>query len=91
MRAMIRAEVADAVVRVETASRQLDLVETTLLPKAHESFDAALARYGAGTLDIVGVLDSQRALQTAELVAIDAKVRRALAVAELEHAIGGAL
>jgi outer membrane protein TolC len=89
MRAMIRAEVADALVKVQTATRQLDLIESIALPKAHESFDAALARYGASTLDIVGVLDAQRALQSAELFLIDARVRRALAEAELEHAIGG--
>lgn len=89
MRAMIRAEVADALVKVQTATRLLELVETVAVPKAHESFDAALARYGAGALDIVGVLDAQRALQTAELVRVDARVRRALAIAELDHAIGG--
>jgi len=91
MRAMIRAEVADALVKVETATRQLDFIETVAVPKAHESFDAALARYGAGALDIVGVLDSQRALQSVEIVLVDARVQRALAVAELEHAIGGVL
>lgn len=91
MRAMIRAEVAEAIVRVQTAERQLDLIEKVAIPKAHESFDAALARYGSGTLDIVGVLDGLRAMQSAEMVAIDARVRRALAVSALEHAIGGSL
>ena len=91
MRAMIRAEVADAVVKVQTAVRQVDLIENVVLPKAHESFDASLAGYGAGTLNIVGVLDARRALQAAELALVDARARRAIAMAELEHAIGGAL
>ena len=91
MRAMIRAEVADALVKVQTSTRQLDFVVTVALPKAHESFDAALAGYGAGTLAILGVLDAQRSLQAADLVLIDARVRRAVAIAELERAIGGTL
>ena len=91
MRSMIRAEVAEAVVRVQTATRQLDLIENVVLPKAHESFDASLAAYGTGTADIVSLLDSRRQLQQAELARVDAKARRLLAIAELEHAIGGAL
>jgi cobalt-zinc-cadmium efflux system outer membrane protein len=91
MRAMIRAEVAEALVHVQTASRRLDLVEHVALPKARESFESALAGYGAGTLDVVGVLDARRALQAAELTRVEAEVDRELAVAELERAVGAPL
>ncbi len=91
MRAMIRAEVAQALVKVQTATRQVDLIQTVALPKAHESFDASLAAYGAGSGDVVGLLDARRSLQDSQLMMLDARVRRALAVAELEHEIGGTL
>jgi outer membrane protein TolC len=87
MRAMIRAEVADALVKVHTADRQLALLRTIALPKAHESFGAALAGYGAGKLEIVGLLDARRALQAIELASAEADVQRATAVAELERAV----
>ena len=89
MRAMIRGEVADALVKLQTASRQVEIVETVASPKAHESFDASLAAYGTGRVDILSVLDSRRALQTAEAMLIEARAQRALAAADLERATGG--
>jgi outer membrane protein TolC len=91
MRAMIRFEVADAIVRVETATRQVDLVRGVALPRARESFQASLAGLGSGALDIVGVLDARRSLQQAELVLAEAEIRREIAIAELERAVGGSI
>ena len=90
MRAMIRAEVSEAYVKAQTATRQLALLETIAGPKAHESFDSALAGYGSARLDIVGLLDSRRALQSVQQALIDARALRVLAQADLEHAVGGA-
>lgn len=91
MRAMIRSEVADALVKVQTTTRQLELVRTVALPKARESFEASLAGYGASNVDIVGVLDARRALQQAELVQAEALIEREMALAELERAVGAPL
>ncbi len=91
MRAMIRFEVADALVKVQTAKRQLDLLQNVALPRARESFEASLAGYGASTVDIVGVLDARRALQNAELGLAEAQVTVAVSVAELERAVGAPL
>lgn len=88
MRAMIRFEVADALVKVETAKRQLDLIENVALPKARESFEASLAGYGASTVDILGVLDARRALQNAERALAEAQVSLQVSLAELERAQG---
>lgn len=88
MRAMIRFEVADAVTKVQTATRQLDLIETVVLPKSRESFEASLAGYGASTVDIVGVLDARRALQSAELARAEAQANLEVALAEPERATG---
>jgi len=91
MRAMIRFEIADAVVAVETATRQVELVSGVALPRARESFQASLASFGSGTTDIIGVLDARRSLQQAELALAEAEVRRELAIAQLERALGGSL
>lgn len=89
MRAMIRFEVADAIVAVETATRQVELVRDVALPRARESFQASLASFGSGAADIIGVLDARRSLQQAELALAEAEVRRELAIAQLERALGG--
>jgi outer membrane protein TolC len=91
MRAMVRFEVADALARVQTSTRQLELAETVVIPKARESFEASLAGYGASRVDIVGVLEARRALQSAALAAAEARAQRDLALADLERAIGGPL
>lgn len=91
MRAMIRFEVADAIVAVETSTRQVDLVRDVALPRSRESFQASLAGLGAGTTDLVGVLDARRSLQQAELALAEAEVRREVAIARLERAVGGSV
>ncbi|MBS2012624.1 MAG: TolC family protein [Deltaproteobacteria bacterium] len=91
MRAMIRYEVADAIVAVETAARQVDLVSGVALPRARESFQASLAGFGSGGADIVGVLDARRSLQQAELALAEAEIRREVAIAQLERAIAAPL
>ena len=70
----------------ESYHRQL--LETVVLPKARESFETSLAGYGAGTVDIVGLLDARRALQAATLAVADAQMDREIALAELERAVG---
>ncbi len=89
MRAMIRFEVADAIVGVETATRQVELVSGVALPRARESFQASLAGFGSGAADIVGVLDARRSLQQAELALAEAEIRREIAIVQLDRALGG--
>lgn len=89
MRAMIRFEVANALVRVQTTTRRVELVETVVLPKARESFEASLAGYGSSTVDIVSLLDARRSLQSASLALAEAQAEREVALAELERAVGG--
>ena len=88
MRAMIRFEVAAAVVRVQTIARRVELVETVVLPKARESLEVSLAGYGASTLDVLSLLDSRRSLQSASLALAEAQIEREVALAELERAVG---
>jgi outer membrane protein TolC len=89
MRAMIRFEVADALRRVETATRSVDLIQSVAAPRAQQSLVSSLAGYSTGTVDIVGVLEARRALQQIERARVDALVARQLALVDLERAIAG--
>ncbi|HWA70731.1 MAG TPA: TolC family protein [Polyangiaceae bacterium] len=91
MRAMFRAQVVDALIRLETTGRQILLLESSAIPKAQENFSASLSGFSTGSVDIVGVLDSRRSLQTARSMLIEAQVQRELAIALLERAVGGKL
>lgn len=87
MRAMIRFEVAAALVRVQTVGRRVELIEAVVFPKARESFEASLAGYGSATLDVLSLLDARRSLQSASLALAEAQVEREVALAELERAV----
>jgi outer membrane protein TolC len=91
MRAMIRFEVADAVRKVDTATRQLELLRDLAMPRVRDSFEASLAAYTAGRGDLAGLLDARRSLQAIDFALARAEVGRELAVAELERALGGKL
>ncbi len=88
MRAMIRFEIADALRRIQTATRSLEFLRAAALPKAKENIEVSLAAYVTGGVDMVGVLDARRALQVAELAIAEAQVEREIAYAELDRAVG---
>ncbi len=89
MRAMIRFEVADARRRVDTADRSLDLIVNLATLRAEQSFASSLSGYSTGTVDLVGVLDAWRALQSVERSRVETLIGRALALADIERAIAG--
>jgi outer membrane protein TolC len=91
MQAMIRFEVADAHRRVETATRQLELLRELALPRVRDSFAASLAAYAGGNAEIVGLLDARRSLQSMEIALARAESGREMAIAQLERALGGKL
>ena len=91
MVAMIRFEIADAVRKVDTATRTLEFIRVSAAPRAMESFEVALASYSTGGADLTALLESRRALQSIELAQAQAFVSRETAVAELERALGGRL
>jgi outer membrane protein, heavy metal efflux system len=91
MMAMIRFEIADAVRKVETATRTVEFIRGTAAPRAMESFEVALASYSTGTADLTALLESRRALQSVELAEVQAIIARESAIAELERALGGHL
>ncbi len=86
MRAMIRFEVADALRRLDTANRSLELIEKLAGPRAEQSFSSSLSGYSTATVDMVGVLDAWRALQSVERARVETLFARAVAVADIERA-----
>lgn len=91
MRAMIRFEVADALRRLDTANRSLDLIVNIATKRAEQSFASSLSGYASATVDIVGVLEAWRAVQSIERARVETLIARAVAVADIERAIAGPL
>jgi outer membrane protein TolC len=89
MQAMIRFEVADALRRLDTTSRSLDLIVDVAAPRAEQSFSSSLSGYSSATLDMSGVLEAWRAVQSVERARVETLIARALALADIEHAIAG--
>ena len=81
-------EVQEAVVRLETLDRQIDLLDTVLIPQTEEALRATETAYETGQLGVLELLDSERTL-------IDVRSLRArylsdllIALTALERAIG---
>ena len=81
-------EVQEAVARLETLDRQIDLLDAVLVPQTEEALRATETAYETGQLGVLELLDSERAL-------IDVRSLRArylsdllIALTALERAIG---
>ena len=81
-------EVQEALVRLETLDRQIDLLDTVLLPQTDEALRATETAYETGQLGVLELLDSER-------TRIDVRSMRArylsdllIALTALERAIG---
>ena len=81
-------EVHEALVRLETLDRQIDLLDTVLLPQTDEALRATETAYETGQLGVLELLDSER-------TRIDVRSMRArylsdllIALTALERAIG---
>ena len=71
------------------ASRNLELLNDRLLPRARQSLDVARSSYGSGKLDFINLLDAQRTLLDFRLAEVEARIQRELALAELSLVILG--
>jgi cobalt-zinc-cadmium efflux system outer membrane protein len=89
MQSMIRFEIADASRKLMTAERTLALISGVAAPRANQSFVSSLAGFSTVNVEIVGVLDAWRALQSIERARVEAVATRLMAIAELERAVGG--
>jgi outer membrane protein TolC len=86
---MVAVEFAEKSFMFREASRNLELLNDRLLPKARQSLDVARSSYGSGKLDFINLLDAQRTLLDFRLAEVEARIQRELALAELSLVILG--
>ncbi len=82
-------EFADRSFMYREATRNLELLANTLLPKAQQALEVARAGYAAAKTDFINLLDAERSLLEFQLAEVDARTRRELALAELSLLIVG--
>ena len=87
-RNVMRLEIEEGIVRLETLDRQIDLLDTVLIPQTEEALRATETAYETGQLGVLELLDTERSL-------IDVRSMRArylsdvlIALTALERAIG---
>lgn len=85
----IAAELASMLFMYREAMRNDALLRDKLLPKSKQSLDAARAGYVNGRAGFLDVIDAQRTLLDFELMGIEARTQRELALASLSLAIAG--
>ncbi len=90
-RNQLEADTVSALFRLRDARRQIDLYQTTLLPKAEESLAATQQAYSAGSSTFADLIDAQRVLLVFELAEARAIADHNQARSTLEELIGESL
>jgi outer membrane protein TolC len=88
MEAMVRAEVEQALARLARVKRRWEILETELLERAQQTFDATLAAFPAGKTSVLEILDALRVVTARRLLQIALRVERELALVDLARATG---
>jgi len=70
-------------------TRNLDLLQNQLIPKARQSLEIARAGYLSGTIDFFNLMDTERTLLNFELSEVEARTRREVVLAELSLLVAG--
>jgi cobalt-zinc-cadmium efflux system outer membrane protein len=81
-------DVQDAHFKLLTARRTLELYQTALIPQAQARFEASEAGYRTGKVDFLDLLESERFLLNARVMAAMAEGNLGVQAARLERAIG---
>lgn len=77
--------------RLQAARQRARSLEHDVLPAQREAAELARSAYREGAGGLIAVLDAERALNDTEVEWIDARAEAALALIELEWAVGGTL
>ena len=80
--------VQDAAVRLETLDRQVELLDTVLIPQTEEALRATEAAYETGQLAVLDLLDSERTLIEIRLMRARYVSDSLIALGDLERAVG---
>lgn len=84
----VRRAVREAVVRLATAERQVQLIKSTVLPQIEHAFELASVAYEQGEGAFGDLLESRRLLFTTQLDLADARANVGRARADLAAAVG---
>jgi len=85
----VAADLASMLYMYRESTRNIDLYSVTLLPKAHQSLDAARSGYAAGRSSFLDVIDAERQLLVFDLSLVEARTQRELSLASLSLLIAG--
>ena len=88
MAAMVRAEVERALARVDAVGKRLALLDAEFLPRAEQTFDAAIKAFPSGMMPALEMLDGLRTVEAQRLARTALAVERELALVDLERAVG---
>jgi outer membrane protein TolC len=82
-------EFADKSFMYREATRNLELLTKSLLPKARQALEVARSGYRTGRVDFINLLDAERSLLDFQLAEVEARTRRELVLAEVSLLIVG--
>jgi outer membrane protein TolC len=88
MRAMIRSEIQDALIKVQNAEQRISLYKESIIPSTLQTLESIESKYRAGKENFIMLLDTRRQLQEIELSYERARVEREEFIAGLERAVG---
>ncbi len=86
---MLAVEFAEKSFMFREATRNLELLNGRLLPKARQSLEVARSGYASGKVDFINLIDAQRTLLDFRLAEVESRIQRELALAELSLLILG--
>lgn len=88
---MIFQEIQEALIRVNSAARLIELYRDTLRPQAQATLRAASAAYQTGQTDFLNLIDSQNTMLEVEYAYYRSVSEFDSRIADLERAIGAPL
>ena len=87
-RSAMEMAVEEALIRLETLDRQLDLLDTVLIPQTEEALRATETAYETGQLGVLDLLDGERTLIDIRSLRVRYVSDYLIALTALERAIG---
>lgn len=91
MERMIAFRIHDAWAQIETDRTSIDLLDSTIIPQARQSYEASLLAYQEGTEKFITVIDNWRKLLMFELLKHRTTASLQTAFADLQREIGASL
>ncbi|MCX7148571.1 MAG: TolC family protein, partial [Rhodocyclales bacterium] len=82
------ADLSENIAAIDASRRMEMLAQTSLLPQAELTFQAALAGYETGKVDFATLLDAQRQIRKAKQDVIKAQAEQQARLADIERLIG---